>query len=91
MNQGQFKDPLCYMCLCGTVVSFLSLTQEVAGSNTAIVFIFDEKLSLNSRNSVKTFRENSVVLAKTSPMYTCFLQMDCGCFSYHEYNCYFNI
>ena len=30
--------------------------QKVVGSSTAILFIFDKKLSLNS---VKTFRENS--------------------------------
>ena len=28
MNEGQFKDPLCYLCLPGTEVSSLSLTQE---------------------------------------------------------------
>ena len=29
MNQGQFKDPLCYLCHGGAVVSSLSLTEEV--------------------------------------------------------------
>ena len=33
MNLDQFKDPLCYLCLGGTVPSSLSLTQEVAGSS----------------------------------------------------------
>ena len=47
----QFKDPLCYLCLAGTVVASWSLTQEVASWN-----IF---LSLNSVNSVKTFWDNS--------------------------------
>ena len=39
MNWAQFKDPLCFLYLCGTVVSFLSLTQEIVGSNTAILLI----------------------------------------------------
>ena len=33
MNQGQFKDPVCYLCLCGTVVPPLSLTEEVVSSS----------------------------------------------------------
>ena len=45
MNWVQYKDLLCYLCLCGLVVSFLSLTHEVLGS------IF---LSLNSANLEKT-------------------------------------
>ena len=32
MNWGQFKDPLCYLYLHGTVVSSLSLMHEVVGS-----------------------------------------------------------
>ena len=35
----QFKDLLCYLCLCGTVVSS-SLTQEIVGLNPAILLIF---------------------------------------------------
>ena len=31
MNSSQFKDPLCYLCLHDTVVSSLSLMQEVVG------------------------------------------------------------
>ena len=31
-SRGQFKDPLCYLCLADTVVTSLSLIQEVAGS-----------------------------------------------------------
>ena len=57
MNPGQFKDPLCYLCLCGTVVSSLSLMLEAMGSGTEILFIFE--LSLNLLNSMKTFWENS--------------------------------
>ena len=30
MNWAQFKDPIPHMCLAGTVVTFWSLTQEVA-------------------------------------------------------------
>ena len=48
MNQGQFKDPLCYLCLCGSVVSSLSLVQEAVSLSTAIFLIFEKKLSLNS-------------------------------------------
>ena len=33
MNQGQFKDPLCYQCLGGAVVPPLSLTEEVVSSS----------------------------------------------------------
>ena len=33
MNWSQFKDPVCYLCLVGTVVESWSPTQEVAGSN----------------------------------------------------------
>ena len=29
MNKGIFKDPLCYLCLRGAVVSSLSFIQEV--------------------------------------------------------------
>ena len=60
MNWVQYKDLLCYLCLCGWVVSSLSLTQEILGSNpTILIFISFIFLSLNSANSVKTFRENS--------------------------------
>ena len=37
MTWGQFKDPLCYLCLAGAVVASWSLTQEVAGLNTFTV------------------------------------------------------
>ena len=37
-NWVQCRDLLCYICLCGTVVSSLSLTQEVKGLNIAILF-----------------------------------------------------
>ena len=56
INWIQFKDPLCYLCLCGTVVSTLTLTQGIVASNRAIFLIFDFLLL----NSVKTFRENFI-------------------------------
>ena len=41
MNWVQYKDLLCYLCLCGLVVSSLSLTQEILGSNpTMLIFYF---------------------------------------------------
>ena len=33
MNWAEFKDPVCHMCLAGTVVASWSLTQEMAGSS----------------------------------------------------------
>ena len=56
---SQYKDPVSHMCLAGAVVASCSLTQEVTGSSpfTAMTNI----LSLNSANSVKTFRGNSNV------------------------------
>ena len=57
MNLDQFKDPLSYLCLAGTVVAFWSLTQ-VAGSNNLLTNIIF--LSLNSANLMKTFRNNSI-------------------------------
>ena len=44
MNSDQIKDPLCYLCLAGTVVTTVALTQEVTGSNTLFTII----LPLNS-------------------------------------------
>ena len=39
LKLGQFKDPICYLCLPGTVVASLSLTQNNS-ANTAIFFNF---------------------------------------------------
>ena len=40
MNWVQYKDLICYLCLCGLVVSPLSLTQEILGSSpTLLIFI----------------------------------------------------
>ena len=36
MNQGQFKDPLCYMCFGGAVVPPLSLSEEVVSLSTLL-------------------------------------------------------
>ena len=59
MNWAQFKDAVSHMCLIGIVATSWSLTQEVAGLSP-----FNDKhfLSLNSANSVKTFRKNSNAL-----------------------------
>ena len=37
MNWAQFKDPVSYLCLAGTVVASWSLTLKVAGSSPFIV------------------------------------------------------
>ena len=52
MNWGQIKDPLCYLCHVGSVVTFSSLTEEVADSNNLSTMIL-------SADSVKTCRENA--------------------------------
>ena len=65
MNVDQFKDPVCYLCHCGAVVSSLSLMQEAVGLSTAIIFIFEKKMSLNLLNSVKTFRKNSNLISNS--------------------------
>ena len=44
MNWDKFKDPLCYLCLAGTVVASWSLTQEVGGSNNIFVTEFSENI-----------------------------------------------
>ena len=59
MNWDQFKYPVCYLCLVSAVVTSWSLTQEVAGSGT--VFLQKIILSLYSKNSVKIFRQNSII------------------------------
>ena len=56
MNNDQFNYHLC-----GTVVECLSVTQEIVRSSTAIFLKMILFLSLNSGNSVNTFRENSNV------------------------------
>ena len=55
---ARFKDPVFYMSLVGDVTASWSLTQEVAGLSPVNVKYF---LSLNSVNSMKIFRKNSIV------------------------------
>ena len=57
-NWGQFKDPLCYLCLRSAVVSPLSLTQEVVGSSHHFNKI------LNSLNSVKVIQGKLICCVK---------------------------
>ena len=59
MNQGQFKDTLCCLCLPETVVACWFLTQEIAGSNTLLTKI-SYKVYRFCR--FREFRENSVAL-----------------------------
>ena len=40
VNSENLRNLLCHLCLCGLVVSSLSLTQEILGSNPTIL-IFD--------------------------------------------------
>ena len=54
MNWSQFKDPVSYMYLAGTVVVSWCITQEVADSSP-----FNDKYFATEFSSVKTFRENS--------------------------------
>ena len=56
MNWGQSKDPLCYLCLAGSMVTSWSLSQEVANSNSS----FNYKYFF--AHSVKLFRENQFYL-----------------------------
>ena len=58
MNWAQFKDPVSHMFLAGAVVASWSLTQEVAASSPFTVMT--NILLLNSLNSLKTFRKNSI-------------------------------
>ena len=57
LNLAQFRDSFGYPCLGGTVVASWSLTRSggdrFKSSFRNIIF-----LSLNSANSIKTFREN---------------------------------
>ena len=57
MNWSQFKYPVSNTSLAGAEVASQSLTQEAAGSNP-----FTEMTNFLSLNSVKTFREYSVIL-----------------------------
>ena len=55
MNWVQFQDLHCSLCLYGTVVSFLSIAQEIMGSNYVILpfwFFFVTEISEISENSI---------------------------------------
>ena len=55
------SNPVSHMCLADTVVAFWSLTQEVAECQVqALLLSYQIFLLLNSANSVKTFKENSM-------------------------------
>ena len=67
MNWAQFKDPVSHMCLDGAVVPSWSVTQEMAGWKVWVLLLYWQIfLSLNPANSVKTFRENSIILINHS-------------------------
>ena len=59
--------------VCGTVVESLALTREKKGFEPSNLFKIILFLSLNSGNSVKTFRENSNIITGLY-MFTCGLQ-----------------
>ena len=70
MNYGQFKDPLCYLCLPADVVAFRFLIQEVTGSNTAILSVINISW-IRCKRSVKTqlspCPQNAVILLIFQP------------------------
>ena len=55
MNWSQFKDPVYHICLAGTVVASLSLTQEVAGSSP-----FTVRKNIFVTEFSETFRKKSI-------------------------------
>ena len=58
MNWAKFKDRVSHVCLAGAVVALWFPTQNVTGSTPFTVMT--SILSLDSLNSVKTFRKNSI-------------------------------
>ena len=74
MNWIQYKDLLCYICLCSLVVSSLSLKQEILSSNPTmlifyfILFLFDTESSEFSDNIYRKLH--------------CVLQQSFKCFVY---------
>ena len=59
MNWVQYKDLLCYLCLCSLVVSSLSLTQEILGSSpTMLIFDFFDFFCWNFFVEFSEFSEN---------------------------------
>ena len=63
MNQGPFKDPLCYLCLLCTVLGSLSQTQEVTGSNN--------NFHKNVVSEFKKFSDLGENLSGKSPLFQC--------------------
>ena len=55
---GEFKDTISHMCLAGALVIPWSLTQEKTGWQVRAL-IMKSIFSLNSLNSLETFRKNS--------------------------------
>ena len=64
MHWTQFKCPVSQICLAGTEITSWSFTQEVAGSSPFTVM--PNILSLNSKNSVKIFKELNCFLDNTA-------------------------
>ena len=61
MNWAQFKVPVSHMCCAGAVVACWPLyTRGGWVVGVRILLLNDIFLSLNSLNSVKTFRKNSI-------------------------------
>ena len=54
MNWDQFKDPLCYLCLPGTVLAPLSHIRGIVGSNPINLY---KKYLINSVDSTEFNKE----------------------------------
>ena len=79
MNWDQFKDPLCYMCLHGAVVSSLSLMQEVVGSALTLITKMFYKCCWFRRFYTIHFektRIRSLLLIGNPPCYLCIYAID---------------
>ena len=65
MNWVLLKVPVSHMCLAGTVVACCSPNQEcLVGRGSSTFTVMTNILSLNSANSVKTFRKTSKINLK---------------------------
>ena len=69
MNPGQFKYPLCYMCLLGSVVTPWSLLQEIVG--LFYLLIFDTAFG-KSRKRQKTSNVAITVIVVNNNLITFF-------------------
>ena len=65
MNWCKFKDPVSHMCLAGAVVAFWSLIHEMAISSPFTVMT----------NSMKTFKENSIISFRHASLLSCSIQL----------------